>query len=144
MTERLAGWSRRASTLIIYFPIGFLIVVVKEFVENLNEIFFVLFKEKRSFPEDMVSIRALEMCIQGEQPILAKLKIIIMGHRGVAGYRGFFCPIIKVRREELKIYSKFFMYIWNKKLLWKKNRSCLPSQCRYQTTEPYYLIWIIL
>lgn len=38
----------------------------------------------------MVSIRAVEMYIQGEQPTLAKLKIIIMGHRGVAGYNFFF------------------------------------------------------
>lgn len=91
MTERLAGWSRRAGTLIIYFPRGFLLAVVKEFVENLNEIFFfVLFKEKLSFPEDMVSIRPVEMYIQGEQPTLAKLKIIIMGHRGVAGCNFFF------------------------------------------------------
>lgn len=33
-----------------------------------------------------MSIGAVEMYIQGEQPTLAKLKMIIMGHRGVAGY----------------------------------------------------------
>lgn len=36
MTERLAGWSRRAGTLIIYFLRGFLLAAAKEFVENLN------------------------------------------------------------------------------------------------------------
>lgn len=35
----------------------------------------------------------------------------------------FFGPIIKVKKEEQKIYSKFFMYVWNKKLLCRKNRS---------------------
>lgn len=50
----------------------------------MNEIFFfVLFKKKLSFPEDMVSIRAVEMYLQGEQPTLAKLKIILMDHTGV-------------------------------------------------------------
>lgn len=44
----------------------------------------VLLKEKLWFPEDMVSVGAVEMYIQGEQPTLAKLKIIIMGHRVVA------------------------------------------------------------
>lgn len=52
--------------------------------------FFVLFKEKLSFPEDKISIRTVEMYIQGEQPTLAKLQIVIMGHRGVAGYNFFF------------------------------------------------------
>lgn len=45
---------------------------------------FVLLKKKLQFPEDMVSVGAVEMYIQGEQPTLAKLKIIIMGHRIVA------------------------------------------------------------
>lgn len=101
--------------------------------------FLVIFKEKFSFPEPMVSIRAMEMHTQGEQAILAKLKIIVMCHRGVADY-DFFCPIIKVNKEEQKIYSKFFMYVWNKKLLCRKNRSCLSSQCKYQNTELHYLI----
>lgn len=58
MTERLAGWNRRAGTFIIYFPRGFLLAVVNEFAENQNEIFVVvvLFKEKLSSPEDMISI----------------------------------------------------------------------------------------
>lgn len=87
----------------------------------------------------MVSIRAMEMHIQGEQAILAKLKIIVMCHREVADY-DFFGPIIKVKKEEQKIYSNFFMYVWNKKLLCRKNRSWLPSQCKYQTTKLHYLI----
>lgn len=81
---------RWAGTLIIYFPRGFTLTVFNKFVENTNETFFVLFNEKLSFPEDVVSIRAVEMYIQGEQPTSAKLKIIIMGHRGIAGFNFFF------------------------------------------------------
>lgn len=50
---------------------------------------FVLFEEKLSFPVDMVSIRTVKIYIQDEQPTLAKLKSIIMGHLGVACYTFF-------------------------------------------------------
>lgn len=58
------------------------------------------------------------MHIQGEQ-LLAKQKIFLMGHRGIAGYHFLEGgdAIIKVKTEELKIYSTFFMNSWNKKLL---------------------------
>lgn len=62
----------------------------------------------------MVFIRTVKIHIQDEQPTLAKLKIIIRGRLEVACYN-FFCPIVKVRREALKIHFKYFMYIWNKK-----------------------------
>jgi len=86
MTERLAGRSRRAGTVIVYFPRGFLLTVVKEFVENLNKIFFLSFL-KKSFHSQMIGclLKQWKCAFKGEQPTLAKLKIIIMGHTGLAG-----------------------------------------------------------
>lgn len=46
----------------------------------------VLFEEKLSFPVGMVSVKTVKIYIQDEQPTLAKLKIILRGHLGVACY----------------------------------------------------------
>lgn len=65
-----------------------------------------------------MSIGAVEMYIQGEQLTLAKLKMIIMGHRGVAGYIYIYIYFLSYNQgQEIKIYSKLFMYVSNKKLL---------------------------
>lgn len=55
----------------------------------------------------MVSIRAMEMHIQGEQAILAKLKIIVMCHREVADY-DFFWSYYQGQEGRTKDLFQFF------------------------------------